>query len=479
MSISLASRFERTLSTLLVSLSIGFFLLLISLLIQHFFYVTIIVLSATMCVSLITVIRTFLKERRHEIFDISKPTQLESGLLAFKSPMKRSAVFFAFNIRTKNVEKSRFRRTITILLKILPSSTIFALEWTAKKECLVNFYIKLEKSSFLTQARELLNNITKSFNNALGNQNVRLLDGDELMSHFSMGIPGRLHRVSISGRYGITIQTDITKTKRLFARLTPTSVNSINTVLSQIGNTQEFRMILPYIITNNSTIMSESFTLVFEAPSTLNQVQKNKPESDSLNLIPSLETIRMFGDVLSRNQMSDPKIELPFAEAATRILDLLLTPWALHRESEEGPRHPPNPEVKPIETRMWREYLVEELSSSNLSYQKDKVLFIDRMPLRVDAQVSDLSILVIPKVKEEHVKWLIQNIITLLEMNRSKSVILLMTQPQNTILTHPKLSEFNKSRRIHFVSTKEELASLLKEKKTHQLKRQKELAQVA
>jgi hypothetical protein len=393
--------------------------------------------------------------------------------------VKRCAIFFAFKINATNIEKVDFQRTLTILLKILPTSTTVALEWTSQKECFINFYIKQDNSSFLTQTRELLNNITRSFNNAFGTQYVHLLTGEELMLHFYMGIQGKIKKISVSGRHTITIQTDLIKTKRLFALITLTDFKRFSTVLNRFASKQDFRLILPIKKTEDSTIIAKAFTLSWENPAKFNPTQKLHHDFSSLHKFPASKSIQILGDILSRNHTDEPEIELPLPDTVTKIIDLLLTPWASQRPFEVNSQTPQEPKPANVGPIQWRDFLIEQLSNFALPYQKDQSLLIDKIPLRVDAQVEDLLIFIIPKTKESKVRWFVQNITTLLERDKTKSVILLLTQSQNTIQSPRGLSSLIRAQRIHLVRTKEELTSLLAEKKPHLLKRQNGLTQVA
>lgn len=464
---------------LFLSLSASLFVLLILLLVKPVLYITSIVLSVIVCVLLIVVFRTYFKERRVEFFDISSPTLFESGVLVFRSTMKRCATFFAFKINAVNIEKTDFQRTLTILLKILPTSTTVALEWTSQKECFINFYIKQDNSSFLTQTRKLLDNITRSFITAFGTQCVHLLTGEELLLHFSMGIPGKFKKISVSGRHTITIQTDLVNTKRLFALLTLTDFKRFSTVLNRFDSNQNFRLILPINKTEDSTIIAKAFTFIWENPSKSNPTQTPHHDFSSLSKIPASKSIQILGDILSRNHTDEPEIELPLPDTATKIIDLLLTPWASQRSFEVNSQTPQEPKSVNVGPIQWRDFLIEQLSNFALPYQKDKALLIDKIPLRIDAQVEDLLIFIIPKVKENQVRWFVQNITTLLEREKTKKVILLLTQSQNTLLSPRGFSSLIRAQRIHLVRTKEELTSLLAEKKPHLLKRQKGLTQVA
>jgi len=479
MRISFTSRYERTISTLLFCFSVTSFALCILLLLNVFSNITGVIISLIAVVSSILVIRVFYYERRHEIFDITSPTQFEPGLLVFQSPMTRCAVFFAFHITLVNVKAALFQRSLTILLKILPTSTILALEWTSQRECFITFYIKLDKSSFLTHSRELLENISKSFNNTLGEQFVRLLNGEELRNHFSLGISGRFKKISVNGRYGIGIQTDAINIKRAFAILTLDSVDKLNTTLSQLDAIQDLHMILSFKKTENSIEMSKSFILVFNNPGRNDLIQMQQQKSAIINQIRASNVIQIFGDILTRNQIHEPQMELDYQQAANVIFTLLSTPWPTNttpeRYAETNQTHVSNT-IVPLP---WRQLLIEQLSNLKSSFQKDTLILVDRMPIRVDAQIDNTLFFVVPQAKEYRLKWLIQTIINLLEQDKTKSVILLLTQPQKNILSQARFSDLTKSRRIHLVVTKQELTELLQAKYEQLLKRQNGVPQVS
>jgi hypothetical protein len=172
-------------------------------------------------------------------------------------------------------------------------------------------------------------------------------------------------------------------------------------------------------------------------------------------------------------------MEFSLRDTATKIIDLLLIQWSSQGTLEVKSQTPQEPKTANVGPNQWRDFLIEQLSNLTLPYQKDKTLLIDEIPLRVDAQVEDLLIFIIPKIKENQVRWFVQNITTLLERDKTKNVILLLTQPQNTLLSPKGLSSLIRAQRIHFVRTKEELTSLLAKKKPHLLKRQKGLTQAA
>ncbi len=465
MRIPITVRYEQTLSTFFTCLSVSLFMYLILLLFNLGLNFSSVIFSSVIAVSSVLVLRTLLSERKHEFFDISTSTLFESGLLIFQSPKNRCAVFFAFKLVAANFEKAFVHRTLTILLKILPASTTLAFEWTDQKACFITFYIKLEKSSFLTYTRELLDNIKKSFRAAFGAQHIKLLNGNELTNHFSMGIPGRFQKISVSGKYAINIQTDMINAKKAFAILTPENFDKFHTILSILEGTQNIRMILPIKKTEKATQIAKSLTIVFDNPANNISIQNQQPKALCISQIPASKSIQLFGDVLARNQIHEQKLELGFSTTATMIINLLLTPWHSPKKSDSKSKISKNPSSSLITPLNWRKMLAEQLSSLELSYEKDKELFIDKLPLRVDAQVDDLLFLIIPQANTTHVEWLFQKIFTFLREDKTKNVIFLLACPQTTILAQKLVSNFTQVDRIHLIKTKHELTTLLKEKK--------------
>lgn len=441
-------------------------------------YISLGLLSSTVIVSAILLIRKIFSEHRREIFDLSTPTLFESGLLVFRSPMKRVAIFFAYNISNTNFEESTVHRTLTILLKILPISTILALEWTSRRECFITFYIKLEKASFLKSSREIMDNITKSFRNTLGFQSFRLLNGNELMNHFSMGVSGRIQKISVSRKGQIEIKTERGNSKKSFATITPANFEEFNEILNKFEMNENLRMILPVKKIENATMVSKSMILVLDNSTIYNALQEQTQDSLSIKPISASKSIHLLGDILSRNLVQKPTLEIKFPETATMLVNLLSTQRSSQRQQDPTTKTDQADETEIIDSRTWRELLINQLLHFELSFEKDRILFIERIPIRVDVQVEDLLIFVIPTAKQHHLEWLIQKITTFLEKNQTENIIFLLTQQSNLVLAQTNLSRFTKHRRIHFVRTKEELAAFLKEKKT-QLDKKQEIIQVA
>ncbi len=479
MRIALTSRYGQTLDTFFRCLSVDLFILLVLYLLNIVPNISIVIILSFLGISFVLIVRVFLSERKHEIFDISSATLFETGLLVFQSPKSRCAIFLAYNFANSRWDKEHVQRVLTILLKVLPVSTIFALEWTSQREFFFNFYIKLEKSTFLTRSREIMDNIGKSFRTALGADSVRLLEGDELMNHFSMAIPGRFQKAAVSGRYGVTVQTDMINKKKSFALLTPINYDSFNEILGMIDATPHSRMYLPIKKTQKSTFISKSLTLVFGEPIKKDSVQTQLPGSISLSQIPATKALHQFGDVLSRNQIIEQKIKLGFSETAKIIINLLTTRWPLQNESELSSENSNDSKSEAIDSPPWREILFTRLSNFGLPFKKDRVILINGLPTRVDAEIDDMFFFVISRAKDYQLQRFVQRILSFMIKNGLKGIVLLLTQSQKNALVRNGFLDLINNQRIHVVVTKPELELILKEKKTQLLEKKKGIVQVA
>jgi hypothetical protein len=474
---SITSRYEQTISTFLNCLSVTFFVILILLLLELLPNISGVIILPIVVASSVLVLKSFYSERRCEIFDLSSPTFFETGLLVFQSPMNRCAIFFAYKITMANFKNPSFKRMLTILLKILPASTILALEWTSQRECFITFFMRLNKTSFLTQTREVLDHINKGFASTLGAQCAQLLNGDELMVHFSMGIPGRFQKISVDGRQAVNITTDMTYVKASIAILSPLGIDTFSTILNKLNKIQNCRIIFSIKKTENATKINKSLNLVVSGTAKKKIVQMLHSDSITISQIPATESMQVFGDVLSRNQIQAPKIEMDFPETASLVIDLLSTPWPPRKEPGLSLKDEQDSVTEVSNALIWRELLVNQFLDLNLSYQKDVVLLIEGLPLRIDALVDDFFFFIIPNVKDSHLQWLIQKITTLLDNDEKKSAILLLTQPPKSTQAPSILSNLPQAGQIHLVRNKQELVTLLKEKKPDLWKKQ--ISQVA
>ncbi len=479
MNLSLSGRYEQTISILFSSFSVILFLLLILLIVNPSLITSSVILPVILISLSLLVIRSFLKEHKEEVFNISSPTIFESGLLVFQSPMNRCAIFFSYNITPTNFQKTVLQKTLTIIFKILPVSSTIALEWKRQGSCFISFYIRLEKSSFLIQARELLDTTSRSLENALGVQNVRLLNGDELMNHFSLGIPGRFKKLSIGRKNEIHICTDETKTKRVIATVSAKNSVPLASVLSQIELYQNAHIILPIKKHKNATEIAQSFILVFSNSAIYDSVRTQQSTLIALNSVPAPKSLRCFGDLLSRNQIKEPSIDSTFGETSEFIIKMLSTRWPSRKDPNSIPAGNQRSKEDLVDSRAWREIIFEQLIELRIKYSKDSLLFVDKLPMRVDAQTDNLLIFVIPPSIEQHLQWFLKKITTLLEKESSIRVILLFHSMKYAISAQSKLSSISEINRISFVSNKEKFVLLLKRYGQEQQNPETKVPQVA
>jgi hypothetical protein len=456
MRISITKKYEQTISTIFSCLSVSFSLLLI----QQFLFpgnvIGTILVLLIIFVSSILIVKTFYFENRNEVFDLTNPTIFETGLLVFQSQQNRCAVFFTFSISSWKFEKVLAQRTLTILLKILPVSTIVAFEWTSHSKCFVNFYIKLEKSSFLTRTRELVDNLESIFKKMLGTSNVHKLNAEDLKKHFSLGIPGIIKQVQRKGKYTISVRTDVTTEKRLLGLINPVHGETINQIFKEFPS-QTMRLIFPIQRKDTGLQLADSFVLISDQPldkKSRKQFQKNQI---SLKMLHASKSFRVFGDVLSRNIIQDKYKISDFRNAVDLILNTV--PGAHHREQVTAP--PPKQKAflspQDIDPSAWRKLLIQFCSSLELPCSINPLVHIDQIPTRFDAKIGELLIFIVSQTKDQHLRWLFKHLMKILKPNDQNNIVLLITQgTQKTIIENLVLPT-SVSNYISIISTEHEL----------------------
>ena len=477
MRIPIVKKFEQTISTILSCLSIGFFLLLI----HRFLFLenaigNILVLFIIF-VSSILVVRSFYFERRNEVFDLTNPTIFETGLLVFQSQQNRCAVFFAFSISSWKLQKILAQRTLTILLKILPVSTIVALEWTSKRQCFINFYIKLEKSSFLTRTRELVDNIDSSFKKILGTPYVHKLNAEELKTHFSLGIPGIIRQIQGKGKYSINVRTDITAEKRVLYQITPVNRDTINQIFREFSS-QTTRLILPIQRKDKNIQIAESFVMISDEPPNKRRNKHFQQNGISLNIIYASKLLRIFGNILSRNMIQGSYEISDFKKAVDLILNIV--PRAHQREVEKKPPFERKPTISPqnMTPSTWRELLIQFCTDLELSYAINPLIHIDKIPLKFDVKICDKVFFIVSHTNDQHLRWLINTWTKLHESNGQNEIILLITKGSQKKIIDDMVSQTSRSHHITIISTEQELRKQLEKLKNRILAEGEAVVQV-
>jgi len=464
MRISIAKKYEQTISTIFSYLSVGFFLLLI----QGFLFPgnvfgNILVLFIIF-VSLILIVRMFYFEGKNEVFDLTNPTIFETGLLVFKSQQNRCAVFFTFSISSWKIQNMLAQRTLTILLKILPVSTIVALEWTSKGKCFVNFYIKLEKSSFLTRTRELVDNIDSSFKKMLGTSAVHKLNAEELMKHFSLGIPGIIRQIQRKGKFSINVRTDVTAEKRVLSLINPINHETINQIFKEFPS-QTTRLILSIQRKDKNLHIADSFVMISDEPPKKKRSKHFQQNQISLNFLHASKFLQIFGDILSRNMIQDKYEVSDFRNAVDLILKTVQGDH--HRELETKPSLEPKQFIPPQDMNppTWRELLIQFCSSLDLSCAINPLVHIDKFPTRFDAKICDEAFFIVSHTNDQHLRWLVKQWTKQHEPNELNEIVLLITQSSQRTIIEDMVSPTSRTRHISIISTEHELRKHLEKLK--------------
>ncbi|MHA2314108.1 MAG: hypothetical protein ACXACF_02305 [Candidatus Hermodarchaeia archaeon] len=414
---------------------------------------------------------------KNEVFDLTNPTIFESGLLVFQSQQNRCAVFFTFCISSWKIQKMLAQRTLTILLKILPVSTIVALEWTPKGKCFVNFYIKLEKSSFLTRTRELVDNIDGSFKKMLGTSSVHQLNAEELMKHFSLGIPGIIRQIQRKGKFSINVRTDVTAEKRLLSLINPINRETINQIFKEFPS-QTTRLILPIQRKDKNLHIADSFVMISDEPPKKKRYKHFQQNQISINILHASKFMQIFGDVLSRNIIQDEYEVSDFRTAVDMILNTAQEDQHLELETKpsiERKQFIPPQDMNPS---TWRELLIQFCSSLDLPCTINPLVYIDKFPTRFDVKIRDEVFFIVSQTNDQQLQWLVKQWTKQHEPSEQDEIVLLITQGTQKTIIEDMVSLTPRLCHISIISTEQELRKHLEKLKNRVLTEEKALVQV-
>ncbi len=462
MRIPIFKRYEGTLFVLFKCLSLGFFLTLVHLLIQPFILVGIATFPLILIGSVILIVRSFLFENRTEIFDLTAPTIFDNGLMTFHSLNEQSAVFFSFNLSLYRLEGRIAERALTVLLKILPASTILSLEWSSQNECFVNFYIKLEKNSFLTQARELLDNITNSFNKIFGEQQIRALNGEEITLHFSMGMTGRIGQIAAKGKC-LDLYTETAREKRFITLISPSNKDTLKHVLESLTHSNFMRIFFPMKKVEKALKISDHLIMVSDVEC---KYSNSFPQTEMISItnLSALKAIRIFGDILTRNLIHEKSKTSNFQNTVHQILEFV-SPSYTRQEDTMQTVVTLTASPRALNSRKWRESLIQLSSQLDLPFEIDAQMLVEGIPIRLDGKVGNLLFFIIPQIKNSHLKWLIKSLTKLLKEDHQMRINFLLDQKLQKPLVDELISASVFTDRIQGISTKKELNVILSDYK--------------
>ncbi|MDO8056625.1 MAG: hypothetical protein Q6361_07165 [Candidatus Hermodarchaeota archaeon] len=401
------------------------------------------------------------------------PIIFDRGILAFQSQKERYAVFFAFRASSSVVKVSNAARVLTILMKILPTSTICSFEWISKDEFFVNFFIKLGKEAFLTRIKELEENISTSLTTLFSLQNVQMLEGEELVAHFTMGISGSIRQVSIRGKNALLLKSHETSMRRVFSCIGPLNAITVGQIFDQKPNNPNLRIILSFKREETNLTISDSLVMVSKEP--VGNFQSSEPIQ--ISKISAYKAIRHFGDIISRNFIVNSTIMLDYPSSAELILHQISSvnskqsaPTIRSDQTELGER---------IDPLTWRTQLAKLSASLGLPYSKDVQVLMSGVPTRFDAKVSNLLVLIISQDSESQINWTVQQSIALLNSSEETEFCFLVTNLTQFSFLEYAISQTPLSKRFHIASNYKELEIILKKYRERVVTDRQLLTQVA
>jgi len=447
-------RFEGTLLVSLSCLSASLFLLLLLLISNLFAIIGNLFSFGAAGISLVIILRSLVYESRIDWFDLTIPTIFDRGLLTFQSQKDKTAVFFAFVSSSSTLQPSNVKRTLTVLLKILPVSTIISFEWSSPEKYFINFFIRLKREDFLTRVQELVESINSSLITSFGSEDIRLLKIEELMTHFSMGIGGYISRVRSGGRNCVLLQSNDVSEKKVVISYGPLERIDVGRIFQEKLDSQQIRIILSAKREENSVRVFDALTVVS------NEYMKNFEPSLVVKK-PIIKSIRTFGDILTRNLVEISPKTLDYQALAKVVLDQISS---VNNAQITAPRQTEQDELTTsVNPMTWRTLLTERSSLLGLPHSLDNLFLIDGIPIRFDAKIRNLIFFIISQSLENQLSWLIDRIATLISSEEHLEIGLLVTNPAQIAILEETLTRSQFTSRIHILSRKEELDAVLKE----------------
>lgn len=476
MRIPIAQRYEQTFSTTLGCLSAGLFILLVSVTVPIINTIWNLIFPFFLLASTILIARVFYFENKAAIFDLTSPTIFQTGLLVFHSSDHHCAVFFALKLSLCKFNKSVAQKAITILLKVLPSSTSFTLEWTPQRDWFVNFYMKFEKSSFLERAREMMDNVYGCFKKILEPQNARILNGEELLTHFSFGTPGSLRQITINGRATLGLKTDTTQHKIALAVADLAQNELPERLFTAFNPSQSIRLLVPF--KKDETVLRIS-KLLFAVSDKTNETQDSKNDRHSLISfanISSSKSIRNLGNVLTRNLVPDKNEFSDLRCGVDLIVNLLSTAQQSWERNPIDDKASLYQDINPLE---WRRTLSHFFSKLKIPFETNIQIFVEELPWRIDAKAGNLLFSIISNPVETQLNWLLEKIKTSIIANAQTEIVFLLTKPSMKKRLQNHFSSTQPKQRVHIVRAIEDLENLLKHYKNQIITHQESVAQVS
>ncbi|MFX0078426.1 MAG: hypothetical protein ACFE8O_04235 [Candidatus Hermodarchaeota archaeon] len=294
----------------------------------------------------------------------------------------------------------------------------------------------------------------------LGTPYVRKLNAEELMRHFSLGIPGIIRQIQGKGKYSINVRTDVTAEKRVLSLITPVNRDTINRIFTEFPS-QTTRLILPIQRKDKNLQISESFVMISDEPPNNRRYKHFQQNEISLKLLRAPKLLRIFGDILSRNMIQDNYDITDFKNAVDFILNIV--PRDHQSELDKKPPFERKPTISPqnMSPSAWRELLIQFCTDLKLSCAINPLFHIDKIPIRFDAKIHDKVFFILSQTNDPHLRWLVNTLTKLYESNEQNKIVILITEGSQKIIIEDMVSPTSRFPHISIVSTEQELRKQL------------------
>ena len=408
------------------------------------------------------------QEKQSAVFDLSTPTAFDNGYLIFKSGGEKYAVFFAIALSLSSINYRKLLRTMKILLKVLPKSTIFTIEWKGSEECYASFYVKVSKDEFIARTRELVENIQTSFESIFSPGQVRSLSEPELLGHLAFGAQGKIRKATSVGRFSVKLATD--RDHRIISLFTSLiGENRVKTILRKIPKNGSYRIILSVKKSEKQQSVQmclniTSSTFNKEKHTALNQLATK----DLIQRMPASEIIRYIGDILTRNFSESGYQRVSLDTAVNELSSFVKQCNVSNNIIQAGESTTEESIMSSGGVCKWREVLETVSEQLEIRLEKDVLLLIDGFPLRIDAKIQNIYIKIIPKYYHDMAKlqWLTIQLSDTIRRETREKLILLLEEPMIKPLIEEVLNGLESKRGVHIITSKHELYKLLSERKS-------------
>jgi hypothetical protein len=412
--------------------------------------------------NLIKIIRKINSNSKQAIFDLSVPIVFEPGSLIFKSQTETHAVFFALSLTLQKQKAPNLKRTLLLLLKILPENSIFAIEWTSENQCYLTFYLKFLKTEIIAKAKALIESIQSSFQKVLGANSVKLLDSEEITHHLTLGITGTIQKAVRKGKYTLLVQTDETQTQLSFLEIANPQKSMFPLIFQHMKEyTEPYRIIFMAKKIPNQAQLHTTLTILTEEYEKSLKSQLTKLLQVKSRYLQSSNLIHQIGDLLTRNIIKDTGQILDFSLSTENLFTFLQTciKSMIQKKTKLA-----NTQQSQISKQEWRNYLNQITRQLGINTEMNPFISIDGVPLRLDAKIKKYFIKIILGDEPNQLKWLGFKLTQLVQSKEEELIL----------LCNPKVSSFFEKIRsnsviqnkLHLITSKSQLKEWLQSLET-------------